>query len=51
MVTKISAIERVVLTGRDHRNATDGAKKRPQNKSLFKEVLSKQLSAKPPVKR
>ena len=53
MVTKIMAIQRVDLTSRDHRNATDGDRKKPQGKVTFKEIFAKKLSdtAKPPVTR
>lgn len=53
MVTRIMAIQRLDLASRDHRNAADGDRKKPQHKASFKEVFAKQLSstAKPPVTR
>ena len=53
MVTKIMAIQRLDLASRDHRNAADSDRKKPQNMASFKEIFAKQLSgtAKPPVNR
>ncbi len=53
MVTKIMAIHRIGLTNRNHRDASDGDKKKPPNKVSFKKVFAKELSgtAKPPVAR
>jgi len=44
MVTKIMPIHRLELTNRDHRSATDGAKKKSDQKTTFKEVFIRELA-------
>ena len=44
MVTKIMPIYRLELTNRDHRSATDGAKKKPERKTTFNEVFTRVLA-------
>ncbi|MBP2636453.1 MAG: hypothetical protein H6Q72_2360 [Firmicutes bacterium] len=44
MVTKVMPIFHVELTNRDPRNTSDGAKKKSQENSAFKEIFIKQLA-------
>lgn len=45
MVTKIMPIYRLELTNRDHRSATDDAKKKPEQTTTFKEVFTRELAS------
>ncbi|HWR42035.1 hypothetical protein [Sporomusa sp.] len=44
MVTKILAIQRIDLSNRNHRGATDGAKKKSEYGASFKEILRRELA-------
>ncbi|MBP2664672.1 MAG: hypothetical protein H6Q71_2620 [Firmicutes bacterium] len=44
MVTKIMPIYRLEFANRDHRSATDGAKKKLGQKATFKEVFARELA-------
>jgi hypothetical protein len=44
MITKIMPVYRMEFVNRDQRDATNGARRKPQQKITFKEVFSQALS-------
>lgn len=53
MVAKIMAIQRVDIANKNHRGATEGAKKKFQKKVSFKEIFAREMAGKnvPPVNK
>lgn len=46
MVAKIMAIQRVDIANKNHRGATEGARKKNQKKVPFKEIFAREMAGK-----